>query len=85
VPFLGFTVFPDHRRLRRDNGVYFERRFKRLLARYAAGEITRAKLDASVQGWVAHAAHGDTWALRDSVFGRYTIPRVTLQGGRQND
>ena len=85
VPFLGFVVFPDHRRLRRDNGVYFERRFRRLLAGYAAGTVSRAELDASVQGWAAHAAHGDTWGLRGSVFGRYTIPRVTVQGDGQND
>ena len=74
IPFLGFLVFPDHRRLRRDNGVFFERRLKRLLTRYAAGEISRDRPDASVRGWVAHAAHGDTWGLRGSVLGRHTIP-----------
>ena len=79
LPFLGFLVFPDHRRLRRDNGVYFERRFRRMLAEYAAGAISRAQMDVSVQGWIAHAAHGDTWGLRGSVFGRYTLPRQGVQ------
>lgn len=74
IPFLGFQVFPDHRRLRRDNGVYFQRRLERLMARYAAGAITRERLDASVKGWVAHASHGDTWGLRGSVLGRQPIP-----------
>jgi len=74
IPFLGFLVFPDHRRLRRDNGVTFARRLKRLLAGYAAGAIPREKLDASVRGWVAHAAHGDTWRLRGSLLGRHRIP-----------
>jgi hypothetical protein len=55
IPFLGFLVFPDHRRLRRDNGVYFQRRLKRLFSGHAAGKITRERLDASVRGWVAHA------------------------------
>jgi RNA-directed DNA polymerase len=74
VPFLGFLVFPDHRRLRRDNGVYFERRLKRMLAGYAAGAVSREELDASVRGWVAHAAHGDTWRLRWSILRRFVIP-----------
>ncbi|NIP68963.1 MAG: RNA-dependent DNA polymerase, partial [Planctomycetales bacterium] len=50
IPFLGFLVFPDHRRLRRDNGVYFERRLRRLFAGYAVGAVSREELDASVQG-----------------------------------
>jgi len=74
IPFLGFQVFPDHRRLRRDNGVYFERRLKRLLQRYAAGRMTRDQLDASVRGWIAHAEHGDTWQLRWSILRRFVIP-----------
>jgi RNA-directed DNA polymerase len=75
VPFLGFQVFPDYRRLRRDNGVYFERRLKRMMRRYAAGELSREKLEASVRGWIAHAAHGDTWHLRWSILRRFVIPR----------
>jgi len=76
IPFLGFLVFPDHRRLRRDNGVYFQRRLARLIRRYAAGELEREELDASVQGWIAHAAHGDTWGLRRSILARFVIPSV---------
>jgi len=74
VPFLGFLVFPDHRRLRRDNGVYFERRLKRMMRGYAAGQLSQAELETSVRGWIAHAAHGDTWRLRWSILRRFVIP-----------
>jgi len=74
IPFLGFQVFSDHRRLRRDNGVYFERRLKRMLRSFAAGRMTRDELDASARGWFAHAAHGDTWRLRWSILRRFVIP-----------
>ena len=30
IPFLGFRVYPDHRRLKRRNGVAFARRLRRL-------------------------------------------------------
>ena len=39
IPFLGFQVFPDHRRLQRANGVRFRRRVRPLLQRFARGEI----------------------------------------------
>jgi hypothetical protein len=64
VPFLGFQVFPDHRRLQRANGVRFQRRVRPLLQRYERREIDLERLSASVHGWIAHAAHGDTWGLR---------------------
>ena len=38
IPFLGFQVFPDHRRLERANGVRFQRRVRPLLQRYAREE-----------------------------------------------
>jgi RNA-directed DNA polymerase len=74
VPFLGFRVFPDHRRLQRDNGIYFQRRLRRQLRRYAWGKLPREKLDASVRGWIAHAEHADTWGLRRSIFRQFAIP-----------
>jgi len=76
IPFLGFQLFPNHRRLRRDNGVHFQRRLKRILGHYATGQLLPDRLDASVQGWIAHVGHGDTWGLRRSIFERFVIPPV---------
>lgn len=67
IPFLGFIVFPDHRRLKRRKGIYFQRRYKRLRADLAAGRLTFAQLDASVQGWINHVSAGDTWGLRRAI------------------
>ena len=67
IPFLGFHVYPTHRRLKRRNGVAFARRYRKLRRAAARGEITRDELDTRVQGWLAHAAHGDTYGLRRSL------------------
>jgi hypothetical protein len=67
ITFLGFRVFPTHRRLKRARGVSFQRRLKTLLYQYAAGEIDLETLTASVQGWVAHAGHGNTYGLRKAI------------------
>jgi hypothetical protein len=70
IPFLGFRVYPTHRRLKRRNGVNFRRRLRGLLAQWAAGEIAVDRVHASVRGWVNHVRYGDTWGLRRAVLGR---------------
>lgn len=67
IPFLGFIVYPTHRRLKRRKGILFRRRLKQRLAAYRAGEITFEQLDAAIQGWINHARYGDTWGLRRAV------------------
>ena len=39
----------------------------RNLDAYAAGEISFAELDASVQGWINHVRYADTWNLREHM------------------
>ena len=67
MPFLGFRIYPDHRRLKRRNGVAFARRLRGWRHLVALGKLTQAELTPRVQGWVAHAAHGDTWRLRRAL------------------
>lgn len=67
IPFLGWRVYPDHLRLKRRNGVAFQRRFVALRRKFQYGRITRAKLEANLQGWIAHVQHGQTWGLRRSL------------------
>jgi RNA-directed DNA polymerase len=73
IPFLGFTVFPTHRRLKRRKGLAFRQRLKDLVMAYAAGEVPFEKVDASVQGWINHVRYGDTWGLRQALFGELPL------------
>ena len=57
IPWLGFVVYPDHRRLKRRNVVNFTRRFERNIALYEMGRISFAELDVSVQGWINHVRY----------------------------
>jgi RNA-directed DNA polymerase len=74
IPFLGFTVFPAERRLKRRKGIAYRRRLQALLAAYAAGEVSLEQVDASVRGWVNHVRYGDTWGLRQSLFAALLVP-----------
>jgi hypothetical protein len=67
MPFLGFRIYPTHRRLKRRNGVAFARRLRKMRSMVDSGEMTLDQLSERIQGWVAHAAHGDTWGLRRSL------------------
>lgn len=62
IPFLGFVIYPDHRRLKSRVGLAYRRRLRRLTQ---TGNTEAVK--ASVQGWVNHVRYADTWGLRRAV------------------
>lgn len=68
IPWLGFVVYPTHRKLKRRNVVHFQQRLANNITLYRQGSITFAELDASVQGWINHVRYADTWGLRNTVF-----------------
>jgi retron-type reverse transcriptase len=68
IPFLGFKVYPTHRRLKRSKGIAYRRHLYTLYKQYKRGELERFKLDESVRAWVGHAMNGDTWKLRTKLF-----------------
>lgn len=74
IPFLGFQVFPERRRLKRRKGIHFIRALETRIAAYARGEITLDTLSASVQGWLNHARYANTVGLQKAVLRRAAIP-----------
>ena len=73
IPFLGFIVFPDRRRLKRRKGIYFQRKLRKLVRDYHAGLTTEDKLHASIRGWLNHIRYGNTVGLAKSILGRYRL------------
>ena len=67
IPWLGFLVYPDHRRVKARNVHNFRHRLRERWQEYCAGEISFAEFDASVQGWINHVRYADTWGLRQHV------------------
>ena len=75
VSFLGFQVFPDHRRLKPANGYAFQRRLKSMLSSLQREDMSRKDFSNRFLSWVNHANTGDTWNLRKSIFTKYGIYR----------
>jgi hypothetical protein len=75
IPFLGFVIFPEYRRLKRRRGIAFQRRFRCSYKNWLTGNIERNKLDASARSWAAHASWGATYGLRRAVLGQFLLSK----------
>lgn len=67
VTFLGFIVFPTHRRLKPPKGYAFRRRWQYFYSMRQAGQMTPEKLKIHAVAWANHARYGDTWNLRRKI------------------
>ena len=77
-PFLGFTIFPEKRRLKRRKGIYYQRKLCQLLQSYQNGNIDFDTVTTSVQGWANHVRYGNTVGLRKAILSKTPV-------GRKND
>lgn len=73
MPWLGFVVYPTHRRVKARKVVHATRRLGARLDEYHGGRISFAEFDASVQGWINHVRFADSWGLRRHVLGKLTL------------
>jgi hypothetical protein len=69
LDFLGYRIWPTHRKLRKRSVRQQRKRMKRLAALRARGVITAAQARASICAWIAHARHADTYNLRKRLLG----------------
>ena len=76
IPFLGWVVFPQRRRLKRRKGIHFRRKLGQTLALYRVGEVSFEQLTASVQGWINHVRYGNTIGLRKALLSQTIIRKV---------
>lgn len=67
ITFLGFIVFPEHRRLKPPKGYAFRRRWRHFYSMHKAGKMSAEKLTLHAVAWVNHARYGDTWNLRRKI------------------
>lgn len=68
IPFLGFRVFPNHRRLLPENVDRQRVRLRIKVQQYNKQQIDSKSFYQSLQAWIGHASHGDTWRLRGRLF-----------------
>ncbi len=75
VPFLGMTIFPDKRRLKKQNVIRFQRRMRRFQDRYGKGLVSSEHVHRSIQSWIGHAKQANTGQLRQVLFAEIVFRR----------
>jgi RNA-directed DNA polymerase len=74
ISFLGYRIYPTHRLLKKDNALRMRRRLKALSLQYRQGDITFERVHQSIQSWIGHASHADTYRLREALLGGVAFP-----------
>ncbi len=69
VSYLGYKIWPDHRRVQRASAVRYGRKLRRLQKKYQKGDICLDDVRASVHSWIGHVQHADSWGLRRALLG----------------
>lgn len=68
IPFLGFMVFPDHRRVKQRKGFAYRRRLRHMMNTAAQDAVK-----SSLQGWINHVRYADTTRLRQSILKEFDL------------
>lgn len=69
LTFLGWRITPCGVRLKRQSVVRMRRRLRRMQRALACGEADWPEIQQRVNSWLGHAQWGDTWRLREELFG----------------
>ncbi|TXH67412.1 MAG: RNA-directed DNA polymerase [Thiothrix sp.] len=75
VDVLGYRVFPHYRLLRNDNGFRFRRKLQGFAEAYKHSTLLWQDFNPSVQSWLGHAQHANTYGLRDRIFSEVSFQR----------
>jgi len=75
LDFLGYRIWPTHRKLRKSSIRRITRTLKRLRAWYAKGSVDLEKVSQSVVSWLGHASHAQSAGLRKKILGDFVFRR----------
>lgn len=69
LDFLGYRIWPTHRKLRKDSVCRMKRKLRSIQRRKAEGLPVRDNIEAVIASWEGHARHADTFNLRAKLLG----------------
>jgi len=71
IPFLGFMIFPNYRRVKQRKGFSYRRKLRHLI-KISDGDT----INSSVQGWLNHVRYADSLHLRQSMLKEFNLYHV---------
>lgn len=79
IDFLGYRIWPDYRLLRKSSVKRMRRKIKAYKRKYAAGEMGADDINRSVQSWLGHAQHADSYRIRTKLMGSLVLERGEVE------
>ena len=67
VDFLGYRIFPDYVRVRKSVVKRYRRKLKKMAVDYKNGNVKLSRINNSVQSWIGHVKHADSYQLRKEL------------------
>ncbi len=67
VDFLGYRIFPDYIRIRKSVVKRYRKKLKKMTLDYKHGNIELSEINNSVQSWIGHVKHADSYQLRKEM------------------
>lgn len=85
IDFVGYRIWPTHRRVRRRTVKKIKQRLRQMAAEYAAGLLSLEEINAVVQSYIGHLSHADTYRLRQKLFSEFVLRRGPDEEGLDID
>jgi retron-type reverse transcriptase len=75
LDFLGYRIWPTHRRVRKSSISRIKRTLRLLQKLYSRHQIQWPRVRQSITSWLEHAKHADAAGLRESVMSKFVFTR----------
>ncbi len=78
VDFLGYRIYPNYMRVRKSIVKRYRRKLKNMAEQYKHRNIKIPEINNSIQSWIGHVKHADSYQLRKEVFRKTVFTRTLV-------
>lgn len=81
IDFVGFKIWPTHKKLKKKTSMKIKKRLKYLKKAYARREVDFRKINSSVQSYLGILKHCNSYKLQKSIFKNLVLTREKIKEG----
>ena len=75
ITFLGYRIWPTHRLLKGQAKRRIKKKLRLFMRLYSKRKIQLEEINASIQSWLGHLKHCDSYGLKESLFKWFVLRR----------